>query len=286
VNRSLLKHALLLGVLLILVSNGAALLGVAYNRWGDPRNVIQLSERELVPSDDSAMSGENSGIALRLRFSVLERESGHEDRGAGAGLSGHGEPDWLNEAKLVSLGFEPATSHPPSVRLERSVTREVLLVLEVNGPAYQQALSRAREHAQRSAARAAAEPGIEEIEWRARRAGEIRERIESDDTRVYVVDAGLDEQELRVRYPDTARYLILPGQVRARLRSREGTIRLVGRVSRLNMGRINVPYTLRDVFDPPMQRGDDSTHHYTVRLAFGRRFEPWILAASNDDPLQ
>ena len=60
------KHTFIAGMLLILLTNAVALLGVAYNRSGTPESRLTLSQRELqLPY--GAMT-EDSGLTLQIRW--------------------------------------------------------------------------------------------------------------------------------------------------------------------------------------------------------------------------
>ena len=88
-----MSRALWLGLGLILLSNAVALVGVWYNRSGEPLAQLQLSERELNVAADALLDGQENSV-LRLRLSWRHA-------GEGSSLS------WLDTAKLHELGFDP-----------------------------------------------------------------------------------------------------------------------------------------------------------------------------------
>lgn len=96
------RHTLIAGIALILLTNAVALLGVAWNRSGDPDKVLTLTQRELqLPY--WTMNHENSGISLHIHWRVYSGE-----KTAGYAYYGGGTADWLDQAKMASLGFDPA----------------------------------------------------------------------------------------------------------------------------------------------------------------------------------
>lgn len=274
---------LLAGVALIAVTNAVALLGVAYNRAGTPESVLKLSQRELGLPYSWADESENSGLALNLRWRVLAEETGQPEWLDHTGSGG--TPAWLNKSKLAALGFDvsKAEGAPESGRhYGKQLSREVLLILELSGPAYQQVLQRARQRVAREEALQAANPGRKEFEQRAKSAREQLGREELENSRLFVIDAGLDAGNLRARYPDRTRYAIVRGQVRPHLFSDEKNPQLRVVVTSLS-NKVNVPLALHQAFGqprPPRQRFEQSRlTRYEVTLAFGQRFEPWMLAA-------
>lgn len=280
-------RTLVAGVALILVANAVALVGAAYNRAGDPESVLQLTQRELSLPYSWGFEGENSGITLTLRWRVLGAESkdapGPEMSYPGPG----GSPDWLDKAKLVALGFDvskPADTPAGRRHYDKLLPKEVLLVLDLDGPAYRRVLERAKQHSEREEALHLANPGDKEFERGAKWAKEELEEEERENSRLFVIDAGLDAGALRATYPVRTRYAIVRGQVRPRLVEREKRPMLSGYVSDLSIDHINVPLSFRQVFEPMLQnarRGQrDTVSRYTVSVAFGKRLEPWITTVS------
>jgi hypothetical protein len=255
------RHTLVAGLALILVTNAVVLAGAAYNRSGEPAAVLQLTERELRAPDSSGFESENSGFALGLAWRVTGRTE--DDHGFG-GYGGRAA--WLDRSKLGELGFDVSLSvgHSHAKRhYGRQLPREVLLVMEMNGPAYQSALQRAEERTAR--------PGATGYDG-ARLTSE-RERF----SRLFIVDAGLDHDSLRARYPDKSRYAIVRGKVRVDPWYARNTSGLQGSVGALGVSALNVPIELRDV----LGRGATG---YTANVAFGRRLEPWFTTARKSEP--
>lgn len=267
------------GALLILLTNAVALVGVYLNRSGEAESRLTLSQRELTMPWGWGMAKENSGLAVSLNWRVIDPAAG--DFG-GHGFSG-GTPDWLDEARMAALGFDtslPAEGAFGRRRVERQLPREVLLVLELAGPAWQQALERARQNAARHEAASLANAGSKEFAEKARRAKEQLKREEGANSRLFAIDAGVDRASLRARYPDRGRYLILKGTVRPRLATHEKKTRVTGYVSALAVTQINVPHVLRPVLEPALRKhkrtADDPAPHFEAAIAVGQRLEPWI----------
>ena len=268
------------GILLILLTNAVALGGAWWNREGEPESQLLLNERELMLPYRGYLQKDNSGLQLRLGWRVAEREYAEFYSGyAGSG----GAPEWLDAAHMAALGFDTGDGNANDSarrRYDRQQPREVLLVLELAGPAWQRALERARENATRHEAAAAANAGSKEFANRAKRAQEALQREEKANSRLFAIDAGRDLAALRARHPDRARHMIVKGTVRPRLVNRDKQWQLSGYIGDVGVSRINVPFALRPVLErlPPRPPARDGEPRYEARLAIGQRLEPWIAA--------
>ena len=289
-NRRLLAAA---GLALILLTNAVALGGVAWNRAGEPDSRLVLSERELLlPWRAGQSESENSGLSLELQWRCRPARMATRH---GDSYEDASSPAWLDARKMGELGFDlraPELTRPIDRATPRhqQLAREVWLVLELDGPAYRQALADAAQEAKETAAREAeaasrAKPGeparVEHVTFDPESGG-----------RLFVVDAGLDREVLRARYADRAKYAI----VRGRVSPRSGPARVVdfgggesddaraidsGRIDALSIAEVNVPLALRHVFDgvEPRAYRQAPGQRFTATLNFGRRAEPWLVDA-------
>ena len=126
-------------VILLLISNAIVLAGAAYNRAGSPLLSIQLTERELPINFAYNMADENSGMSLQLRWNVLD-----PDQDPPFTYRSFNTPAWLDDARLTEFGFDIDELESDKDRYQfriYSLEREVILVLEYQGAAYQQALA-------------------------------------------------------------------------------------------------------------------------------------------------
>ncbi|WBH38786.1 hypothetical protein PALA6_01250 [Pseudomonas aeruginosa] len=121
------RNALIAGSLLLLAANLAALGGVAWNRSGEAESKLVLSQRELQRNWSYGFwSEENSGVELRLELRSPSSEP----------PSDLAPP--LPPEQMRALGFSiPDALDEESVRrYRRQQEKQVLLVLELDGPAY------------------------------------------------------------------------------------------------------------------------------------------------------
>jgi len=279
-------HTLIAGAALIVLSNAVALIGVAYNRSDDPDSALALTQRELQIPYRSWRLRENSGIDLRLLWRMHEEEIGDEIDAGNWYTGGGGAAAWLNKAKLAELGFDVSQtedSQQARRRYEKQLPKEVLVVLELNGAAYRDAVERARRHAEREAALRAANPDKKEFEQRSKDARNRLDREQRQYSRLFAVDASLNASALRSKYPDRSHYAIARGQIRPIVSSSGRSLRLSGYISGLSVDEINVPLEFRSVFErglPDSATGVANPVRFDATVAFGKRFEPWITAAA------
>ena len=258
------RHGLLAGLALILLINAFALAGVWYNRSGEPDSRLPLSEREL--SRGYQDMRENSGLSLQLQWRMLASPDGdlrYNRR--------------LDEAQMRQLGFPAPDAADCTPRCRRQAEREVLVVLELDGPAYREALRRQQERLEQARQALAALPEDKPLAQRRDSAQRELDQLERD-TRLYAVDVGRDRDALRQRYPDRQRYAIVHGLVRPSYGERQ----LNGYLRQLSIEQINVPQRWRPQLGrlPVGRSSAAGTPQQRIEVAFGQRLEPWISAVA------
>ncbi len=276
----------LTGAALILATNVVVLGGVAYNRSSEPDSVLKLTQRELTLPYAWSLTKENSGLGLHIMWRVVEQEA---DRPGISMVSHYGigaTPYWLNEAKLNGLGIDVSRlKHTIDDKPRRTLipSKEVFLVLELDGSEYQKVLEQVRSHTAAAQNRLHGSPEDKELQQRAKVANEALKMEERENSRLVVVDAGLERDGLRTTYPDRTRYAIVRGRVQPKA-GPEPTDTPNGRVVGLSVTDINVPASLRPVIGdarPLRTKGTENTPSpYDVTVSYGRRLEPWIAGAA------
>jgi hypothetical protein len=287
-SRHLDLRLLVLGLLLIVATNAVVLAGVAWNRSGPADAIVELTERELELPWASAASRENSGLALKLRWRVAERQpdTGGSDGAAGDdavvdydGAYYGSQIPWLDAARLRQLGFDVDDTVDGSHRRHR-VARPAWLVLELGGASQAQALARAERRHAAAAERAAALPDDREQRDKLAEATRQLAREREHSSRLFVIDVGTDADLLREQYADRSRYLVLHGRVRVVGRG-DAASPLLGSIAAVDIDQIHVPLQFHDVFSAHLGDGSRSAARHAVTLATGARREPWIVAAAN-----
>jgi hypothetical protein len=185
---------------------------------------------------------------------------------------------------MAALGFPFDAAQATGERRHyiRQLPHEVILVMELAGPTWQRALEKARENAGRHAAAAAANVGSKQFAERTKRASDELAREENSNSRLFVIDAGLDARLLREKYPDRSRFLLLRGTVRPTMYSRGGnTTQATGYVSRVGNGQIHVPHALREPLESLRAQGEPGGGDgFSAMLLVGQRLEPWLVEVS------
>lgn len=244
------RKALFLGLAVILASNAVLLIRVAKNRSGGPIQKIELTERELplMPRGE-----EDSSVSLRVAwrpyfFSWPDNTRINENR----------EGTFDNE-KLQTLGFNCGTADEKSPYFRVPLRRLLYVALE-----YRENLSE----------EPAGETGPAQSGGLRRSAAEVN-RAQS---RLMVVDAGRSFEQLRLRYPDPRKHLIVHGLVMASTVYDPRTARdpyWLGRVAGVLPSEIHVPLPYSTEFNR-LAAEDRGLSSYSVTLHYGRNMEPWI----------
>lgn len=262
------------GIALILLTNVIVIGGAMYNRSGEPEAVLTLSEREL--SLRNWNQKENSGLSLGLDW-----------RG-----QYYDNLELLGPGKLRELGYKLIDSddrQENSQYARKQLPRAAWIVLEFDGASYQAAVQEAEGRYQEEKRLLPGNEDSETQEKRLKSAEENLEWLKESSSRLYAIDAGLDPAQLRQRYPDRSHYIVTAGIVNITYdydsNNRE---RIKGYISDINVDSIHIPLEHRVVFDslPERQYRKRDPYYYSqpvfkpryqVKLAYGRRYEPWIV---------
>ncbi len=283
------------GALVLALTNAFVLVGVVANRRPPPQSVFALTERELRPQWSWMWrEAENSGLNLRLQYRVeTVRNSRLTDVAEEDTVSGYGNFGaiaWLDRDKLAALGFDvptPPTGAYGDTQYARMLGRDVLLVFEMDGPAHDRALQAARDRLALREREIAADPGREGIAQRLQSARQRLQIEEQEASRLFIVDAGLDETTLRQRYADRTHYAIVHGNVRPFVIRDGASAKIYGVVTAVRCESINVPLQFRatvPIQEPPKVISMGSARAekippFTMQVAFGNHLEPWIMSA-------
>lgn len=278
-------RALLFGMALIVLTNAVVLAGVAYNRSGEPEAVLKLSERELQIDHWRWPANENSSIDVYLSWRVAQAKL---DDNIFYGITDRSLP-WLEPAKLREWGFHvegDLESQEVAERVYRQPSRRAWFVLELDGPAYRAAVEEARQELERAAARVTVDTSDQKFQDSLNAARQMLNRQERFASRLFVIDAGVDEDALRAGYSDRQRYVILPGRIDVTITGQPGRKRLLARIVELDVRTIRVPHQYRGLVEPLVDSREfhafasEREPRFAATVHFGRRFEPWIADLS------
>lgn len=279
------KQPLLLGVGIVMLSNLVALGGVAYNRSGEPDSVINLTQRELVLPYryQHGFDKDNSGLSLEIEWRTIDSDKLDSRYYWQA-------PHWLDRKKLTELGFDVSTS-PETLQgrraYDRTLPREVILVLEFDGAAHKNAVERLQ--AELALAEKEQEEHSDNVEHKKHYAA-VKRRLTAElnvRSRLFVIDAGQDRRALRAKYPLHNQYILARGQIRIRhFMTKDQEYYLMGMITRLSIGQINVPLEYRDAVLGGSANGSararkQESPKFIARVSYGQRLEPWLMAVES-----
>lgn len=272
-----------IGFGILITTNILVLSGVAANRSGTPQTQITITERELqLPY---RVHQENSGLALRLAWRVLSQDEDHNN------YSNWTSPGWFSAEKLEELGFNIdnyLSSKADGSFYKQPIPKEVFIVLENKGEPYREAVKRAEIALEKEKDLFNLKSGDQRLRDNFERAEKRLKRERITASRLFAIDAGLDPQKLREKYHDQARFIITKGLVKPRYNDNKEKKDVSGYITKLSVARIHVPLKHRKTFDAILaqdksRENDFSPPRYEVELAFGSRFEPWIVVVQQTD---
>ncbi len=202
-------------------------------------------------------------IELTERELELQR-MGQDNSGVGLRLNWHRqEPGtYFGRAKMESLGFDfriPAGSTSKDTLL---LPRATYAVLEYEGKAWEHWSQLPESEKQQNPPRL----------------------LRLSTTRLFPVDVSNNVAELRDRYPDQSKYLIVAAVLQAGIQDikdpKTGSVlpdQCVGYVSEILPSAVNVPIPFSKLL-APLDPEPKTEPRYTVTLAYGRSLEPWITS--------
>lgn len=272
-----MRKFIIASVFLLLLTNIVVLAGVAYNRSGDPLLTIELTERELPMVVSAGSKDENSSTTLSLKWHILSPDNDPQFLSTTYGSSA-----WLDDEKLTELGFnmKKFESEPDKYRHRTShLATEAVLVLEYQGDAYLEALAFVKVKVEQLRLMVAEYPGDERLANDLSNYVEQLTRLKVTQSRLYVVDAGLDVQALMDKYAGKNNYLLARGVIGLGWNEDD----VSGRISELYIRQVHVPLPLSEQLVTlangeayASNRNSSMPPRYKVRLNIGKRLEPWI----------
>ena len=268
----------ILGFILLVATNILVLSGVAINRSGEPDCQVTLTERELnLPIKKNK---ENSGLTLKLQWRALGEFN------ASRYYQYNRRPFWFNAAKLEELGFNinKIKRSKGNNRRVVSIPKEVFIVLEYNGGSYNEAVKRAEAFLEKKETLFNSNPGDERLRKDHKIAQDQLERERRANSRLFVIDAGLEADRLREKYSDRTRFIIAKGLVKPMSDYNKKSV--AGFISKLSISSINVPLEHRKIFEsiPARNRynnGIQKSPRFEATLIYGSRLEPWIKSVKS-----
>lgn len=247
------RTCLIFAVAVILASNAIALIGVARNRAGEPFETIELTERELPLQ---IFGQDDSGVVLRLSLSP--------DTMFGSGP--------LDRTQLEAAGFDtqfPAGLKSSDIAL---LPRPAYVALEYEGAAWEKWLQQTPD-----SKRQTVRPSQEATD------PESLKKARMEMSHLFLVGASGILSELRARYPDQSRYLIVRAVLMVRLTdeydSKTKSVtghNVVGHVTQILPPMINVPLPQAKLLSS-LQSRTGQEPRYSVTLKYGRNLEPWVV---------
>lgn len=257
-------------LLLILLVNAFILIGVGYNRSGEPSSMATLTEREV----NIPYRWGREDTSLRLHWRVVSAEDDEYSR--------YSAPLWFDQKKLETLGFE-FLDNVDNETSAHFIETEVILVLEYDGTAYQQVVSDVEARIAMIEKKLIHLKDDEDLMLSLQTAKDRLQHEELSASRLFVVDAGLDQASLRALYPDKSKYILAPGIVEARIYwpyDNGDDLLIAGRIDRLSVEYLHVAgdaySSLKNLKVNSHYSSHESPPRFSLEVHYGQRLEPWI----------
>lgn len=272
--------SLLAGIVMILGTNFVVISGAKWNRSGEPESMLELTERELRLRNLRRRENSGASFILNINYGIQTGESGY---------LGRRSSNWLSRDKLREIGIDFDISEDRETlrrRLRKQLPVSVYLVVEYDGEAYRSDVLAAQDRL--FEAEALLEVNSENAELRLRHEN-LQKQLnykKEHASRLYIIDTGLDPEDLRRNYPDRNKYMIISGRIRVYYQGNDDPQVYAGIISGIDINKIHVPLEHREVLDnlpAPDTNYEYSTGYpprYKVTLAYGKRHEPWVMNVS------
>lgn len=268
------KKLFMAGFALVILTNIIILSAVALNRSTEQKREILLTERELGMPYRSHK--ENSGLSLSLVWRTLDENQANSRFYAYRRSS----PSWFDIQKLRELGFNITDDHleadSDTTHYKEPVPKEVFIVLEYEGELYEASLKRAQRHLEKEEELLRLSSENKKLRENVKEAQNRLKQERTTASRLFAIDAGNNPEALRKKYDDQAQFIITKGLVKPKYHYKNKKV--MGHIQSLSISSIYVPLKYRQLLDIGSEKslGKDDPH-YKVSLAYGSRYEPWIV---------
>lgn len=262
-----MKKYLMMGLVILIGTNIMVLAGVSYNRMGDAKAQLTLTERELLLPYRTSAQQENSGISLTINW----RTPTHNNES----YSPYQSKDiTLSKDELLALGFQLINEHDNYW----AESKELYWALEFDGALYQAEITKATEKYNSVLADFKEQPNDSnkriEKRWR-----ENLTKEKTSNSRLFFIEAAAHYQTLANKFTNQPNILIVKGLTKPFYNKNHQTYSL--RLSQLSVSNIMVPFAYADVFYGLLRvnREDIPTPRYALTINWGNSLEPWVIDA-------
>jgi len=252
---------------ILVITNIFVFFGIDFNRSGKPTSSIVLSERELRLPYRS--NNENSGISLHVKYRTFSQSSKNQ-------LPYHTHTDWLNYESLKKLGFD-VDEHLNAKYKKSTLAKEVFAVLEYDAQTYQKSLAYKTEELTKAEVLYDENKDDKRLKDRYEGAKDELKREKLYNTRLFAIDTGLEYDELRKKYNDFDKYLIVKALVTMVDKDYyKDKTKVKGYLKNLSITQIHIPLPYKKELET-LKSEWNIEPRYSVKLRYGQRFEPWVV---------
>lgn len=265
--------------LVLAITNIFVLTGVNLNRSGEPTSHTILTQRELREPHIYYLNKDNNAIFLRFDYRY--------DR-----------DNWLNEEGLEKLGFD-IEGYRNSKDQKLFMSKEVFIVLENDGDAYQESLKRAEERVIEKELLYNKDLNNEVLKHQMI---QLKKELLSEQlskSRLFAIDAGLSYEKIRQKYDNIRKYIIVKGVIWPIYYPKFDNVpdRFYAFIEKLSIPKLYIPLKhskwIRELSDKIEKERNvyaylldydygfskfNKKPGYQVELKYGKHYEPWVVS--------
>lgn len=260
-----MKKYLIIGLVILIGTNLAALSGVAFNRMGEATSQLTLTERELSLPYNIGAQKEDSGISLSIDW---RKPSGSESDYYSYNYQGIK----ITKDELLALGFKQLDVESNSW----VESRELHWALEFNGDLYEKEVKKAELKYQTALDTYQERPNDDNSQEKKSALNRLN-REKTTNSRLFFLKAAKDYESLSSKFSDRKNILIVKGLAQPYYNNVQKNHSL--QLRHLSVGNIMVPLEHTAIFSAltSSYKNDIAPPRYAVDIKWGSRLEPWII---------
>jgi len=251
------KTLFIIATSVVILSNLIILFNVYQNQSNPADSIVTLTQRELTSYNYYKNQQDRYFVVNWKNSNIYNR---------------YDSLKWLDNQKLIELGFDIQKALKFDKHRE---VREVFVVLEVDSPLHQKFVEKKKLEFQRSIIDA------NQVYINSAK-NNLKSSIDGD-SRLYLLDANINYEELRKKYSDRSRYIIQKAQIKIyRTYDKNKVYYIVGYISTISIPHIHISLENSIIINNILKNATKDKKYkyypkYKVKVAFGSRLEPYII---------
>lgn len=263
-----MRKYIIIGLVILIGSNVLALSGVVYNRMGEPKVNLTLSEREFSLRGNSIRNNENSGMSLRLKWRTPQEETTEY-------YFNHHEVSSSREA-LEFLGF----SNLDEAYNYRAESLELYWAMELNGESYLNEVAKAQKLLRDEKAAIAEQNSANQNQYAKDKVKRLTKRAQEAqhvDSRLFFLEASASYETLLEKYESHENVFVIKGIAKPFLDGQNDQYRLILQHALGEEIMVSTDHSdsLKKLESHP--KNALRKPRFNAQIAWGKKLEPWLV---------